>query len=92
MTTTPVGRFSRVIDAASLLLVVAGIALFAWAFMEMRILRDAPHDPTAPLFSYRARYDALSKLSYLGLALTGSGVVVAIAAALHHRRTRAPGG
>ena len=36
---------------------------------EMRELRDAPYDPIAPLFSYRARYGHLSRLNYLGLGV-----------------------
>ena len=40
----------------------------------MRELRDAPHDPAAPLFSYRARYSHLSRLNYLGLGVIVAGI------------------
>ena len=86
-----VGRGARIADFVSLLLVVAGAALFAWTFLEMRELRDAPHDPAAALFSYRARYDQLSRLSYVGLGVIVAGITVGIAAALRHRRRTAPG-
>ncbi|HEU4993733.1 MAG TPA: hypothetical protein VFT29_02905 [Gemmatimonadaceae bacterium] len=82
----PVPRRSRVLDAWSVALVVVGAAAFVWTYVQMEGLRNAVHDPEAPLFAGYVRFVRLTRLSYVGLGLVGLGLLVGIGAALHARR------
>ena len=86
---TRVARSSRMIDIASLMLVVAGGACYLWAYSGMQVLRQAAHDPKAELFAGYTRFVRLSQISIAGLIAVGLGVAVGIGAALHARRARA---
>jgi hypothetical protein len=81
-----VARSSRMIDVASLVLVVAGVGCYLWAYAGMQTLRQMTHDPNAALFAGYTRFVRLHQLSILGLSVTGLGVLVGIGAALHARR------
>lgn len=80
-----VSRRSRIIDAVSLALILAGGFCFSAAYVGMQRLRSAAHDPNAPIFAGYTRYVRLTQLSYLGIAAMAVGIVVAIYAALHAR-------
>jgi hypothetical protein len=85
-----VGRTSRMIDGASLVLVIAGAGCYLWAYAGMRALRVAAHDPNAALFAGYTRFMRFYQLSIVGLTAVGLGVVVGVGAAIHARRVRAP--
>jgi hypothetical protein len=87
---TGVARSSRMIDVASLVLVVGGAVCYVWAYAGMRALRVAVHDPNAAIFAGYVRFVRLTQLSILGLIMIGLGVVVGVGAAIHARRVRAP--
>lgn len=84
----PVPRRSRILDAWSVGLVLAGAVAFVWTYVQMEGLRNAVHDPEAPLFAGYARFARLMQLSYVGLGLVGLGLLVGVGAALHARRAR----
>ena len=85
----PISRRSRIIDLASLTLVVFGTALYVWSYLQMEALRTSSHDPNAPIFAGYTRFVRLMQLSYLGLGAVCIGIIVGIGAALHARRGRA---
>lgn len=85
---SPVSARSRLFDAASILLLVAGAVCYGGAYLGMRSLRVAAHDPAAPLFAGYTRYVRLMQLSYVGLLAIGAGVAIAVFAAWHARRGR----
>ncbi|HEY8175211.1 MAG TPA: hypothetical protein VIF32_05950 [Gemmatimonadaceae bacterium] len=85
-----VGRTSRMIDVASLALVVAGASCYVWAYWGMTALRLAAHDPNAAIFAGYTRFVRFYQLSVVGLTVVGLGVVVGVGAAIHARRVRAP--
>ena len=83
----PVGRLSRVIDGASLVLILVGAALFVRAYLGMVEVRDAPDVPFAPgtveAFELTHKYLRFKRWSFVGLALIGAGVAVGLSAAVH---------
>ena len=79
-------RSSRMIEVASLVLVIAGGACYLWAYAGMRALRVAVHDPGAELFAGYTRFVRLWQLSVVGLTAVALGVLVGVWAALHARR------
>jgi hypothetical protein len=74
------------IDVASVALVLVGAICYVWAYAEMSVLRDATHDPKAPIFAGYTRFVRLTQLSWLGLGTITVGVLVGIGAAMHARR------
>jgi hypothetical protein len=83
----PVGRLSRRIDAASLLLILAGAALFLHAYLGMEAVRNTADAPfvrgTMEAFALTNRYLRLKRQSYLALGLVGAGIMVGLSAAAH---------
>jgi hypothetical protein len=86
----PVARSSRLIDVASLVLVVAGSGCYLLAYAGMRALQASIHDPSAAIFAGYVRFVRLWQLSVVGLIAVGLGVLVGVGAAIHARRDRAP--
>ena len=85
-----VSRRSRIIDLVSLALVVLGAAAYVWAYVEMEALRNATHDPKAPIFAGYTKFVRLMQLSYAGLGAIAVGILVGVGAALHARRATPP--
>jgi len=87
-----VGWQSRLIDTASLLLLIGGSALYYRSFVGMRDLKaradaDAGFVPgTTEAFGYVQEFSRLRLTSWIALALAGSGIGVAVYAARHAKR------
>jgi hypothetical protein len=81
-----VTRADRIVDGVSLVLVLAGATCYVWAYLGMQALRDAAHDPTAPIFAGYMKFQRLSQISYAGLSAIALGVIVGIGAAVRARR------
>jgi hypothetical protein len=85
--TLPVGRLSRRIDAASLLLILAGSTLFLNAYLGMEEVKNTVDKPfergTMEAFALTNRYLLLKKRSYIAIGLVGAGIVVGLSAAAH---------
>jgi hypothetical protein len=77
------------IDVASLVLVVAGVGCYLWAYAGMHALRGSVYDPRAEIFAGYTRFVRLWQLSVVGLVAVGLGVLVGVGAAIHARRDRA---
>jgi hypothetical protein len=88
--TRPVGRLSRAIDLLSLVLVVAGAALYLRAYFGMEAVRTTPDTPfvrgTMEAFALLNQHLRFKRLSWLGLALVGAGILVGLSAAIHARK------
>lgn len=82
----PVKRSGRMLDVASLVLLLGGAVCYVWAYLGMQALRDSTHDAAAPLFAGYTRYVRLSQVSILGLTAIALGILVGIYAAMHARR------
>ena len=82
-----VPRFGRLLDLAGILLIVAGGAIFAWSYLELRAMPGGRAAPGAAPGAVAAA-DRLSQLAQLGVALMIVGLVVAVAAAVWARRFR----
>jgi hypothetical protein len=78
---------SRAIDVASLLLILAGAALFILAYLGMIAVRDAPDVPFVPgtmeAYELTNKYLRFRRWSYAGLGLIVAGVAVGLSAAVH---------
>ena len=81
-----VSRKARFFDVASIVLVLAGGACYAWAFVAMQSLGEMAHDPNAPLFAGYRRYARLLVVSRVALGTIALGVMVGVGAALYARR------
>lgn len=97
MLARPVSRSLRVADLVGLLLVVAGAACYARAFLGMRRLEHAKPlaklEPGVNLFAALAEFSGYARLAYVGLGLVAAGIVVGIGSAMawrHRRRAAAP--
>lgn len=92
MTRPAVGPLSRAIDLASLLLILAGAALYLRAYIGMEEIRTSPEVPfargTVEAFELSKRHVRLKQLSYVGLGLVGAGLVVGLSAAAHAHKIR----
>lgn len=86
--TPPVPRLGRVLDLVGALLFLGGAAVYGWAWMGLRRLRDDPPVSAEGAFVAVARANDFSTLSRLGLALMAGGAVVAVLAAVVARRNR----
>ena len=82
----PLKRSSRLLDVASLVLVLAGATCVGGSYVGMRRLRDSAHDPKAPIFAGYTRHVRLTQLSYLGFGALAGGVMLAVYAAMHARK------
>ncbi len=78
------------IDMASLILILAGGALYVAAYVGMRDLRNRPHTEfvrgNTEAFSSLTQYIRLHRLSIAGLALAALGIIVGVSAAVHARQ------
>ena len=87
MKRSDVGRSSRIIDVASLVLVCLGGLLYLFAYVRMEALRTRPHEEFIPFVTEawaRTREHArLTRTSQIGLALCGASVIVGLSAAAH---------
>ena len=90
MTRPKVGRKSRLIDLASLLLICGGGAMYLMAYFGMQELRNRPHAEFVRgesfAFGRVAEYNRLTLLSWAGLAIAGVGLIVGLSAAAHARQ------
>jgi hypothetical protein len=84
-----VARSSRMLDLASLALVCGGGLIYLFAYLRMDELRTRPYQEFVPaeteLFARTREHSRLTRISYVGLALGGAGVIVALSAAAHAR-------
>lgn len=75
------------IDLASMLLLLAGGALYAFAWARLENLRTRPHEAFVPgqtvAFARTAEHARLSRISTFGLSVAGLGVIVGVSAAAH---------
>lgn len=75
------------IDLASLLLLVAGGVIWAFAWFGLDDLRRRPHEEFVPgetvAFARTAEHARLTRISTLGLSMAGLGVIVGVSAAAH---------
>jgi hypothetical protein len=82
-----VARSSRILDLASLALVCAGGLIYLFAYLRMDDLRTRPYQEFVPaeteVFARTREHARLTRTSYVGLALCGVGVIVALSAAAH---------
>lgn len=82
-----VGRLSRVIDLASLLLILLGSGLYIRAYLGMEAVRTSPYVEFEPgvteLYAQFNQYLRFQRLSYFGLALVGVGILIGLSAAVH---------
>jgi hypothetical protein len=90
---TVVGRASRAIDAASLVLIVAGAALYLWSYVGMGELRlraaGASFQPgTTEAFASMREWARLHRMSWAGVGLAVIGIGVGVYAAMHAKRRR----
>ena len=85
--TPVVQRSSRMIDAASLLLLAAGGVIWAFAWFGLDDLRRRPYEEFVPgqtvAFARTAEHARLTRISALGLSVAGLGVIVGVSAAAH---------
>lgn len=93
MSSGTIGRKSRAIDAASLICIVAGAALYLRAYVGMGALRvraaDASFQPgSTEVFVSVREYIFLHRLSWAGLGLAIIGIGVGVFAAVHAKRRR----
>lgn len=82
-----VTRSSRLLDVASIALVCAGGLVYLFAYLGMEDLRARPHREFVPFeteaFERTREHARLTRTSYLGLGLSGAGVLLALSAAAH---------
>ena len=87
-----VARRSRLIDLASLLLILGGFVLYVRAYLGMERIRTSGDIPfvrgTMEVYELTNRYVRLQRLSYLALGLVGVGIAVGLSAAAHHHKIR----
>lgn len=87
MKRSEVGRSSRLIDLASLVLVCAGALVYLFAYLRMDDLRTRQHEKFVPFeteaFARTREHARLTRTSHIGLALSAAGVLVALSAAAH---------
>jgi uncharacterized membrane protein YedE/YeeE len=80
---------SRLLDLASVAILLFGAACYIGAYAGMQSLQHAVHDPAAPIFAGYTRYVRLMQLSWFGIAVIVVGVIVGIGAAIHGSCTTA---
>lgn len=84
------GLTSRLIDIASLALVLGGAWLYLSAFAGMRELRNRPHEGfvrgESVAWGRLAEHQQLTRTSRIALGIIGLGVVVGLSAAAHARQ------
>ena len=82
-----VGRLSRAIDLASLLLIVVGAGLYLRAYAGMKEVSQSQNTPfvrgTMEAYALTNQYLRFRRFSYLGLVLVGAGIAVGLSAAVH---------
>lgn len=87
MKRSAVGRISRAIDLASLVLILGGAVVFVAAYFGMQTVSESPETPFVPgtieAYALTNEYLRLRRLSYIGLALIGAGIAVGLSAAAH---------
>jgi hypothetical protein len=90
--TYKVGRLSRALDAGSLLLVIAGGALYMRAYVGMHQLKSLPDVPFARdqviAFAALTEFARLHRYSTIGLIVASAGVALGVWAAAHAHRLR----
>jgi hypothetical protein len=85
----PVQRSSRMIDFASIALLLLGGAIWGVAWLGLEDLRTRPpeefvrHQTVA--FVRTTEHAKLTRISVLGLSVAGLGVIVGVSAAAHAR-------
>lgn len=84
------GLTSRLIDIASLVLVLTGAWLYMNAFAGMRELRNRPPEDfvrgETVAWGRLAEHQRLTRTSRIGLGIIGAGIVVGLSAAAHARQ------
>lgn len=75
------------IDVASLFLLLAGGAIWGFAWFGLEDLRTRPHEEFVPhrtvAFARTVEHARLTRISVLGLSVAGLGVIVGVSAAAH---------
>lgn len=78
------------IDVASILLLLAGGAIWGFAWFGLEDLRMRPHEEFVPhrtvAFARTAEHAKLTRISVLGLSVAGLGMIVGVSAAAHAQR------
>lgn len=78
----PVPRWIRIVNGLSLLLLLAGAAVYARAWFGMQGLRSYEAAPDAAPFAGMAQFNHFHELSRIGVWLVVAGVAVAVLAAI----------
>lgn len=81
----------RLLDAAGLLLLLAGGVVYGWAWLGLREIDAYERPEGAPLFATIEHAESLDRLSTIGIGLIAAGAVIAISAAVLHARIRRRG-
>jgi hypothetical protein len=87
-----VSRTSRLIDVASVGLIITGAAMFGRAYLGMESVRNSPEIPfargTMEAYALTNQFLRFQRLSYMGIGFIGVGVAVGLSAAAHARTIR----
>ena len=86
MTTRPVPRIGRVLDAIGALIFLGGALLYARSWFGLRDMDSFQRGSEDVAFAAVEHADALSRLGRVGLAVMAAGVLVGVIAAIVARR------
>ncbi|HYC51118.1 MAG TPA: hypothetical protein VEB19_08430 [Gemmatimonadaceae bacterium] len=84
------GFTSRLIDLLSVVLVLAGGAVYLNSYLGMQELRSRPHEEfvrgETVAFGRTAEHAKLTRISHIGLGIVALGILVGLSAAAHARQ------
>jgi hypothetical protein len=87
-----ISRTSRLIDVASVGLIIVGATMFGRAYLGMERVRNSPDVPfargTMEAYALTNQFLRFQRLSYVGIGLVGVGIAVGLSAAAHARTIR----